>query len=468
MRIRISSISAFLVVFFGLAKGLDLRCMNEIETSDGECFYKRKCCAKFASDACRDELSKYDASAPRVHFLDNSLSFDRKRDMLCVHGIASPPVGEKMDDLHGFEFHARKEDARSGVQDTTRTTFMFSNPLTGPVTRDSNPLGDLLMCMPLGKKINSISPGGTVFISLQMIPLKPEKGENPIEYPGYQYLHLLDTPEIKRRGRCELVSVKRVPYKPEMVIESPVTVPVNGQVLGNKSRGNILTSNNGGSSNNASGQTETNANWFVKNWTAITMTATFLLLLALFVAGITFAALKCIKSKKRNIRRQDHQVANPDALVHYPHPLFIPYPTAENQNLGNERAAHNSTRENKRTIRPITHRAGTVSIAGFNDDQPMYHVLDRSDSGTTSHQYCDIDYDAMTSVRPAERTAEDEVEMMEFSRCKNKRSKLRVELTPPDSSTTRTGRDENDIEDNQQTTRDDNNEDGPSNVTSSV
>ena len=74
------------------------------------------------------------------------------------------PVGEKMDDLHGFEFHARKEDARSGVQDTTRTTFMFSNPLTGPVTRDSNPLGDLLMCMPLGKKINSISPGKFILL----------------------------------------------------------------------------------------------------------------------------------------------------------------------------------------------------------------------------------------------------------------------------------------------------------------
>ena len=106
----------------------------------------------------------------------------------------------------------------------------------------------------------------------------------------------------------------------------------------------------------------------------------------------------------------------------------------------------------------------------------MYHVLDRSESGTTSHQYCDIDYDAMTSVRPAERTAEDEVEMTEIAQNENnRRSKLRVELTPPDSSTTRTGRViydpvneseqehefqpieerecENDIEDNQQTTR---------------
>ena len=52
----------------------------------------RRTVSEFASDACREELSQYDASAPRVHFLDNSLSFDRKRDMLCVHGIASPWV----------------------------------------------------------------------------------------------------------------------------------------------------------------------------------------------------------------------------------------------------------------------------------------------------------------------------------------------------------------------------------------
>ena len=66
--------------------------------------------------------------------------------------------GEHMKDFIGAEVHVRKEHLWSSVQETTKMTFILTQPLRGAVPHDVNPLENMTMCLRLGTELDSLSP----------------------------------------------------------------------------------------------------------------------------------------------------------------------------------------------------------------------------------------------------------------------------------------------------------------------
>merc|ERR1712076_364817 len=72
--------------------------------------------------------------------------------------------------------------------------------------------------MELGNKINSNFPENDVFITVEMIPLRPQQSSFPIVYPGNPVLCELNSTSIKSEG-CELVSVNTEPQQCQTLLE---------------------------------------------------------------------------------------------------------------------------------------------------------------------------------------------------------------------------------------------------------
>ncbi|XP_075246722.1 uncharacterized protein LOC142340137 isoform X2 [Convolutriloba macropyga] len=189
---------------------LDLDCLKEMSSADGICLLNDNCCRSLHTDKCRAELIARDEPSMAVGFLPNSLVFDRQANFLCIVGLETTP-GEHMKDFIGAEVHVRKEHLWSSVQETTKMTFILTQPLRGAVPHDVNPLENMTMCLRLGTELDSLSPH--VFITVELIPLNPDINEYPLTYKPIPFICELDRVIIEQKGECRLHSLYREPHQ---------------------------------------------------------------------------------------------------------------------------------------------------------------------------------------------------------------------------------------------------------------